>query len=205
MKTNYFLLSVCLLLVSILNINTASAQLRFGVRGGIDVSSTKLNTDMFKASNQLGFQVGPTAEFIVPMSGFGADIAVLYGHKEYKLKDKQADGSLSDYDYISVPINIKQRIGVGPIGIFFTGGVYGNVKVGDEGADNADDVISAYKHKNFIFGLGAGAGVNLFKHLDVGLYFRGDLTNNYSHEYMDADTFQNKKNQYWTVGVNYFF
>lgn len=205
MKTKFTLSFTCLLLISILNISTASAQFRFGVRGGIDVSSTKLNTDIFKASNQLGFQIGPTAEFIVPMSGFGADIAVLYGHKEYKMKDKQADGSLSDYNYISVPVNIKQRISLGLVGIFFTGGVYGNVKVGDEGADNVGDVISAYKHKNFIFGLGAGAGINVFRHLDVGLYFRGDLTNNYSYEYMDAETFQNKKNQYWTVGVNYFF
>lgn len=205
MKTNYFLLSVCLLLVSILNINTASAQFRFGVRGGVDVSSSKINSNILNTSNRLGFQIGPTAEFIVPMSGFGADIAVLYGHKEYKLKDKTSDSSLSDYNYISVPVNIKQRISLGVIGIFFTGGVYGNVKVGDEGENNIGGVIDAYKHKNFIFGLGAGAGVNVFRHLDVGLYFRGDLTNNYSYEYMDAETFQNKKNQYWTVGVNYFF
>lgn len=164
-----------------------------------------MNLKVLKASNRLGYQIGPTAEFIVPASGFGIDAAVLYGRKEYKAEDKQNDASISDYDYISIPINLKQRIGLGPIGLFFTGGAYGNVKINGGDIKNAGDVISEYKKKNFIFGLGAGAGVNVFKHFDVGLYFRGDLTKNYSYEYMDADTFQNKKNQTWTVGLNYYF
>lgn len=201
MKTKY---SILVLLLFFVSINTF-AQLRFGVRGGVDVIQNKMNFNVLKASNRLGYQIGPTAEFIVPASGFGIDAAVLYGRKEYKAEDKQSDASISDYDYISIPINLKQRIGLGPIGIFFTGGAYGNVKINGGDIKNAGDVISEYKKKNFIFGLGAGAGVNVFKHFDVGLYFRGDLTKNYSYEYMDADTFQNKKNQTWTVGLNYYF
>lgn len=201
MKTKY---SILVLLLLFSSINTF-AQLRFGVRGGVDVIQNKMNLKVLKASNRLGYQIGPTAEFIVPASGFGIDAAVLYGRKEYKAEDKQNDASISDYDYISIPINLKQRIGFGPIGLFFTGGAYGNVKINGGDIKNAGDVISEYKKKNFIFGLGAGAGVNVFKHFDVGLYFRGDLTKNYSYEYMDADTFQNKKNQTWTVGLNYYF
>lgn len=205
MKTKQLVSLALFVLICVLSINTASAQFRLGVRGGIDVSSTKLNTDILKASNRLGFQIGPTAEFVVPISGFGGDISVLYGRKEYKISQKQDDASLADYNYISVPINLKQRIKLGPLGLFVTGGVYGNVKVGDDNAQNANEVVNAFKHKNFIFGLGAGAGVTLFRNIDLGMYFRGDLTNNYKEEYMDADTFQNKKNQYWTVGLNYYF
>ena len=203
MKTKQLVSLALFVLICVLSINTASAQFRLGVRGGVDVASNKLNTDILKASNRLGFQIGPTAEFVVPISGFGGDISVLYGHKEYKISEKQDNASLSDYNYISVPINLKQRIKLGPLGLFVTGGVYGNVKVGD--GDNAKDVVNAFKHKNFIFGLGAGAGVTLFRNIDLGMYFRGDLTDNYKEEYMDADTFQNKKNQYWTVGLNYYF
>ena len=205
MKTKQLVSLALFALICVLSINTASAQFRLGVRGGVDVASNKLNTDILKASNRLGFQIGPTAEFVVPISGFGGDISVLYGHKEYKISEKQDNASLSDYNYISVPINLKQRIKLGPLGLFVTGGVYGNVKVGDDNAKNANEVVNAFKHKNFIFGLGAGAGVTLFRNIDLGMYFRGDLTNNYKEEYMDADTFQNKKNQYWTVGLNYYF
>ncbi len=205
MKTKQLVSLALFVLICVLSINTASAQFRLGVRGGVDVASNKLKTDILKASNRLGFQIGPTAEFVVPISGFGGDISVLYGHKEYKISEKQDNASLSDYNYISVPINLKQRIKLGPLGLFVTGGVYGNVKVGDDNAKNANEVVNAFKHKNFIFGLGAGAGVTLFRNIDLGMYFRGDLTNNYKEEYMDADTFQNKKNQYWTVGLNYYF
>lgn len=205
MKTKQLVSLALFALICVLSINTASAQFRLGVRGGVDVASNKLKTDILKASNRLGFQIGPTAEFVVPISGFGGDISVLYGHKEYKISEKQDNASLSDYNYISVPINLKQRIKLGPLGLFVTGGVYGNVKVGDDNAKNANEVVNAFKHKNFIFGLGAGAGVTLFRNIDLGMYFRGDLTDNYKEEYMDADTFQNKKNQSWTVGLNYYF
>ncbi|MBK5720474.1 porin family protein [Dysgonomonas sp. Marseille-P4677] len=202
MRTKYLLLlGLSLLLFSI---NT-SAQIRFGVKGGIDVVNNKLDLNILKTSNRLGYQIGPSVEFIVPASGFGGEVSVLYGRKEYKIEDKTADATISDYDYISIPVNIKQRIGLGPVfGVFFTGGAYGNVKV-NGGSIKVKDVINEYKSKNFILGLGAGAGVTVLRRIDVGLYFRGDLTKNYGDEYMDAGIFQNKKNQTWTVGLNYYF
>ena len=102
MKTKQLVSLALFVLICVLSINTASAQFRLGVRGGVDVASNKLNTDILKASNRLGFQIGPTAEFVVPISGFGGDISVLYGHKEYKISEKQDNASLSDYNYISV-------------------------------------------------------------------------------------------------------
>lgn len=205
MKTKYFLSLSLLLILLTANINISPAQIRLGVRGGIDVVNNKLNANILTATNRLGYQIGPSVEFIVPASGFGGDISVLYGRKEYKIEDKQNDASISDYNYISIPVNIKQRINFGSVlGIFFTGGVYGDVKI-DGGNIKLKDIVDEYKSKDFIFGLGAGAGVNLLHRIDVGLYFRGDLTKNYGDEYMDAGIFQNKKNQSWTVGLNYYF
>lgn len=161
---------------------------------------------MLNVDNRLGYQIGPTVEFIVPTSGFGADVSVLYARKEYEVKEKLDDASISDYDYISIPVNLKQRIKLGGIvGLFASGGVYGNVKVSGGDIENLNDVIQEYKHKNFVFGLSAGAGVSLLKNFDLGIYFRGDLTKNYGDEYMDAGIFQNKKNQVWSIGLNVYF
>lgn len=209
MNKRYLLSFTVVLTLLVFVSNTASAQLRLGVKGGVDVINRKINLDIFKASNRLGFYVGPTLEFVVPLSGFGGEVSVLYGHKEYKIDDVQEDASLSSFNYISIPINVKQRVKVFGIGLFVSGGVYGNVKL--EGGDiknikdSAGDVIEEYKKKNFIFGIGAGAGITLFHNIDLGLYFQGDLTKNYGYEYMDAGVFQNKKNQTWSVGLNYYF
>lgn len=207
MKTKYLLSFVVVFVLLIAGTNMVSAQLRFGVKGGVDIDSKKFDLKTLKASNRLGYYIGPTLEFVVPVSGFGADVAVLYGRKEYKISDLQSDATLSDYNYISIPVNIKQRIRFFGLGLFVSGGVYGNVKVsgGDIKIEDTGDVLKEYKSKNFIFGIGAGAGVSLFSKLDIGVYFRGDLTENYKDEYMDADVFQNKKNQRWSVGLNYYF
>jgi hypothetical protein len=207
MKTNYLLSFVVVFVLLTAGTNMVSAQLRLGVKGGVDVDSRKLDLKTLKASNHLGYYIGPTLEFTVPILGFGADLAVLYGRKEYKISDYQSNATLSDYNYISIPVNIKHRVKFFGLGFFVSGGVYGNVKVsgGDIKIENAGDVWKEYKSKNFIFGIGAGAGVSLFSKLDIGAYFRGDLTENYKDEYMDADVFQNKKNQRWSVGLNYYF
>ncbi|MFV0537645.1 MAG: outer membrane beta-barrel protein [Dysgonomonas sp.] len=207
MRIKYLLSFIAFLALLIVGTDTTSAQLRLGVKGGIDVDSKKLDFKSLEASNQIGYYIGPTLDFTVPISGFGVDVSVLYGRKEYKISDLQNDATLSDYNYISIPVNIKQRIKFVGLGLFVTGGVYGNAKVsgGDIKIEDAGDVWKEYKSKNFILGLGAGAGVTLFSKLDLGIYFRGDLTENYKDEYMDADVFQNKKNQRWSVGLNYYF
>jgi opacity protein-like surface antigen len=205
MKKNQFVPFALFLLISMLTVNTVSAQFRFGVRGGVDVASSHLDTDILKSNNRLGFQIGPTVEFTMPVVGFGFDVSALYGYKKYKITEKEADATLLDYNYVSIPVNIKQRFSLGLFGIFITGGVYGNVKVDKDETNSLNEVVDAYKYKNFILGVGAGAGVNLLKSIDIGLYFRGDLTKNYKDENVDANTFQNKKNQSWTVGATYFF
>ena len=205
MKTNRILSFALLFLLAILNISTSSAQIRFGVKGGFDVINNKLDFNILKASNRLGYQIGPTLEFMVPVSGFGVDIAALYGRKEYKIKDKESDATISDFDYISIPVNIKQRFNVLSIGLFITAGAYGNVKVSGGDIKNIKDITDEYKAKNFVFGLGAGAGVSLFSHLDLGIYFRGDLTKRYGDDFIEEGVFENKKNQTWSVGLTYFF
>ncbi|MDR0825238.1 MAG: PorT family protein [Prevotella sp.] len=205
MKKNQFLPFALFLLISMLTVNTVSAQFRFGVRGGVDVASSHLNTGILKSDNRLGFQIGPTVEFTVPGVGFGFDVSALYGYKKYKITDIEEDAALLNYNYVSIPVNLKQRFSLGLFGIFITGGAYGNVKVDKDETNSLNDVMDAYKYKNFILGVGAGAGVNLFKHLDIGLYFRGDLTKDYKEEKVNTGTLKNKKNQSWTVGATYFF
>ena len=40
----------------------ANAQLKFGIKGGVNISSVHFNSDVLKADNVTGFQVGPMIE-----------------------------------------------------------------------------------------------------------------------------------------------
>ena len=49
----------------------ANAQLKFGIKGGVNISSVHFNSDVLKADNVTGFQVGPMIETTLPLVGVG--------------------------------------------------------------------------------------------------------------------------------------
>lgn len=62
----------------------ANAQLKFGIKGGVNISSVHFNSDVLKADNVTGFQVGPMIETTLPLVGVGIDVAVLYSQKVWR-------------------------------------------------------------------------------------------------------------------------
>lgn len=205
MKNNTILIIFLLLIIGLFNTQTTEAQIRFGIKGGIDVAEPKLNLHVLKVDNRLGFQIGPTAEFLLPGSGFGTEISLIYGRKEYSIAYKESDATISDFNYISIPFNLKKRFGAQKLlGAFILGGVYGDVKISG-GNIKIKDVIDEYKSQNFAMGVNVGLGISLLKSFDVGFYFKGDFTTRYKDGLLDKDIIQDKKNRTWSVGLNYYF
>lgn len=56
----------------------AQAQIKFGVKAGLNVSKLHLSEETFSSDNRAGFFVGPTAEFTLPLLGLGVDASALY-------------------------------------------------------------------------------------------------------------------------------
>ena len=185
--------------------NEAHSQVRFGVKGGIDVIDHKISSDMLRVSNRLGYQLGPTVEAMLPGSGFGAELSLLYGRKEYDVKEKEHDVDISNYDYISIPLSLKKRFGITSLfSVFVSAGVFADLKLSGGDID-IDDYIEEYKSKNFAAGVNAGAGVRVLSHFDLGLYYRATLTDKYSIDNPDFSKLNKKKFQSWSVGLTYFF
>ncbi|MDU1889928.1 MAG: porin family protein [Dysgonomonas sp.] len=202
MKTNYFLASVLILFISIANIDSASAQIfRWGVKGGIDVADHKVNSDLLKVSNRVGFTIGATMEASVPLTGFGVETGFQYGNKSYKVDNKEIDGDISNLSYLTVPIYLKKRFSLfGLAGIYISGGVYGNVKVSGGDLEIGDN---KYKQKGFQTGAGVGAGVSLLNHLDLGINYRYKFTDTYSDD--AAKDFYKVGRNTWNISLAYLF
>ena len=54
-------------------------------------------------------------------------------------------------------------------------------------------------------GFDAGAGVELLKHLEIGMYYRKALTENYSGDAPDLGDVLRKRPSNWSVNLTYFF
>ena len=82
------LITGLLCVVGLLTISTAEAQLRFGIRAGVNVSDLSFSKDIMKSSNVAGFTGGVMAEFMIPGLGVGVDGALMYSRHGSKLKFK---------------------------------------------------------------------------------------------------------------------
>lgn len=206
MKKNYMglvkgLAVACLIFIGA---TQANAQLRFGLKGGFDVSSHRINKDILNTHNRLGFQVGGTMELMAPIVGWGGELSILYGHQKGDdgTTDAGNEYKVTDYNYLRVPLNLKKKFSIlGLFGVFIQAGPYAEFKLSGADVERLDD---QWKAKSFAAGLNAGAGVEVLNHLELGLYYRKSLTDNYG----DKQGWENvvkKRPDNWSVNLTYFF
>lgn len=180
----------------------AKSQLKFGVKGGLNISSVHLNSDILKADNVTGFQIGPMIETTIPLIGVGLDAAILYSQKGMDVKSETGTSTNVKTDYIDVPVNLKWKFGLPIIKGYLAAGPYIGFRVGgDKFWEIPGSVVGQVKAKNFIAGLNFGAGVELISHLQVGINYGLGLTDNYSAEKYDL----NAKNRGWSVTAAILF
>ncbi len=112
------LLSTLLLVVAIFAATTAQAQIKFGVKGGLNVTDMSLSADVIDKSNQTGFFIGPTVKFTLPLVGLGIDAAALYDQRDAELNDEKISQKS-----INIPVNLRYNIGLGSLaGIYVAAG-----------------------------------------------------------------------------------
>ena len=82
--------------VAMLTATTAQAQIQFGLKGGLNVSSMSLDKEVLDASNRCGFFVGPTVKFTLPVVGLGIDASALYDQREAKISANTSNNTVSN-------------------------------------------------------------------------------------------------------------
>lgn len=178
------------------------AQFKFGIKGGVNISSVHLNSDVLKADNVTGFQIGPMIETTVPLLGIGLDAAILYSQKGMDIKSGTGTSTNVKTDYLDIPVNLKWKFGLPIIKAYLTAGPYVGFRVGgDKFWDVPGSVVGQVKAKSFNAGLNFGAGVELISHLQVGFNYGLGLSENYSAEKFDL----NAKNRGWSITAAILF
>lgn len=178
----------------------AEAQLRFGVKGGVNISSVHFNSDLLDADNVTGFQIGPMIETSIPLVGVGVDAAILYSQKGMGIGSEEIKT-----DYIDVPVNLKWKFGLPIVKAYLAAGPYVGFRVG---GDKVWKVIGEQiEAKSFSAGLNFGLGVELLSHLQVGFNYGLGLTDNYSSTALSVLNNEKTtgKNRGWAVTAAILF
>ena len=202
---------ITLLVLAVAMTMTVQAQgIKFGVKGGLNITKMSISKDVFDSKNKAGFFVGPTLKLSLPM-GFGADIAALYDERSADVELETSSTVLPGENQsptnetikqksIQVPVNLRYNIGLSSMA-----GIY--LAVGPQfGFPVADKVFKTefgeYRLKDANLSVNFGAGLTLMGHLEVG--FTYNLAAGKSGEFTsikDIDTHNNA----WQISAAYFF
>lgn len=203
------------LIAAVIVTTTASAQLDFGLKGGLNVSNISLNgalTDNLRSENQTGFFIGPTVKFTLPIVGLGFDASALYDQKSSKIQDVTVKQQA-----IVIPVNLRYGVGLGDLAsLYLFAGPQFAFNVGDK---NYDDIklgdigsaLSEYKLKSSNLSLNLGVGAVLAKHVQLSVNYNialgktGEFDAGKVVNAAGDQLFGDAKTNSWQIGLAYFF
>ena len=197
--------------------NNAQAQVQFGIKGGLNVTSMSLDKDkLLDTENQAGFFIGPTVKFTLPIVGLGIDASALYDQREAKIKgdgdDKDITSARLKTQAINIPINLRYGVGLGSVAnvFFFAGPQFGFI-VGDKNKSIFQDAAE-WKLKSSNFSVNVGLGFTVLSHLQVSANYNiacgktGDVTVSDAAGTALQEMLGNSgKANAWQVGLAYYF
>ncbi|MCI6490596.1 MAG: porin family protein [Prevotella sp.] len=191
-KTFSILVIAAALLVTL----PASAQIKFGIRGGANLVNMKFNNGTFDKDNRAGFYVGPTVKFTVPIVGLSLDASALYDEKT-----AEVNGETMKAQSIDIPINVRYGVGLGSVAnlFLFAGPQFGfNVASDKKFYDSAKE----WTWKSSNVSVNVGVGCTVLKHVEVKANYNIACTK--SVEDSNNSDISAKYNS-WQLGLAYYF
>jgi opacity protein-like surface antigen len=184
----------------------AQAQVKFGVKGGLNITSMKLDKSVADKSNQAGFFIGPTVKFTLPVVGLGIDAAALYDQRSAKVLDETLK-----QQSIQIPINLRYGIGLGSTASFyiFAGPQFG-FAIGDKVTELANDAAD-WRLKDSNLSANVGLGLMLLNHLQVSANYNialgttGEVDVNNAINTAWNTAIGKAKANAWQISLAYFF
>lgn len=136
-----------------------SAQIFWGIKAGMNVTSVSLSTSTFDSENRFGYFFGPHMDIAIPGSHIGFDIAALYDSKTIGSKKKTETLS-----YVDIPVNITYTSWLGRNAtLYFATGPQFAWNVGESGIFN-----NSYTLRSSLFSWNVGGGFTLLRTVRIG-------------------------------------
>lgn len=174
------------------------AQIRFGAKTGVNFS--RISVENWSNSASAGWYVGPSLEVLIPGIGFGVESALLYSRMNNKIRFQ---GSLGDYygpvdfDYLSMPINLKMQVSLPTVTPFMYAGPEFSVRVGNSFKETFQDLGQSFKFNRGDVRVNIGLGIEFWRIVQLSLSYNLGVTNSFKDI--------NSKSNVWRLGFGLYF
>ena len=209
------ILTLLAVAVTLLTTVPAQAQVKFGLKGGVNVTNMSFSSDVLDATNRAGFFVGPTVKFTLPIVGLGIDASALYDQREGKAKFSksgvESENTLKQQQVV-IPINLRYGVGLGSMAsVFFFAGPQFGFNVGDK-TQPIYDQMADWRLKSSNFSVNVGAGFMLMSHLQLSANYNiacghtGDVElKSTAADALSQLAGSNSRANAWQIGLAYYF
>ena len=195
--------------------SSAQAQVKFGLKGGLNVTNMSLNSEVFDADNQTGFFIGPTVKFTLPIVGLGIDASALYDQRDAKITVEDNGASVESKiknQSINIPINLRYGVGLGSTAsVYLFAGPQFGFNVGDKNQSVFKD-MGEWRLKSSTFSVNVGLGAMLLSHLQISANYNiacgktGETTvSSALGELAQSAAKKRGRANAWQIGLAYYF
>lgn len=155
---------------------SASAQIKMGVKAGLNITNMEFSKEVVSKSNQEGFFAGITLKADLPISPVSVDAAVLYDQRSAKATVTHNDGMLqADYgeknfkqESIIIPVNLRLKFPLGSLlGVFVAAGPQIDVNMSKDREGQGEDGFN-FKWDKTNFSVNAGGGITVLDKIEIG-------------------------------------
>lgn len=182
----------------------SQAQVKFGLKGGLNLTTISVDNISNAVSNKSGFYVGPTVKFTLPVVGLSLDASALYDQRNAKIKG--TDETMKAQS-IQIPVNVRYGVGLSSVvNVFAFAGPQFGFNIGDK--SKLLDQMGSWSLKSSNISGNIGIGATVFSKLQITANYNFQLSKTGEVEYINPDgttgTGKMKFNS-WQLGLGYYF
>ncbi|MGI6241987.1 MAG: porin family protein [Prevotella sp.] len=191
----------------------AVAQIQYGVKGGLNLTSLHYTYDDYDdMSNQVGFSIGPTLKMGLT-HGLGIDAALMYDRRSAEITPAVIGGPIYSttitQQQLVVPVNLRYDLNLSQrLGAFIFAGPQVGFQVGDSSFKTA---YGDWELKKAQLSVNMGLGVTLSTHWQVTANYNlagsktADIIINQDLSDDKTETVGDGKMSAWQISLGYYF
>ena len=160
-----------LIIALLLSVTESSAQIRFGVKGGVNLANVAISdASSYSIESRVGFFAGPTALIAIPVKGFELDASLLFDQRGVETETPDLSGgrtfwTTTTQHQITIPVNVRYNLTSGEgTRLFIFAGPQLGINIGKR--ENETDYGTFVFNKSS-FSINTGIGLLFSQHFQV--------------------------------------